>query len=326
MTKVPHTHAEDLCEAGSALYALALREGRLRRGDAEPAPCLRELGLLRPDTDDSAWLSPVSPALALSGMLLGVEEGIVRRRRLGARLATAFEPLMALAPGRPEPAPASHAVTVLRGFPEIDEAINRAMADTTKETLVIQPGGTRPTWSLAKTRAREQKSLDRGARLRTLYQHTTRHALPVVAHYEQLDGDVEVRTLDEVSERLFLFDRTVAFIPANKSRDVALEIRLPALVEHFARTFECLWALATPMYPQPTQLDPGNGNGITTRRQAIAELLVDGLTDTEIAARLGMNVRTARVHIAKLADTLGSRSRTQLGYLIGRSDILRHPR
>lgn len=35
-----------------------------------------------------------------------------------------------------------------------------------------------------------------------------------------------------------------------------------------------------------------------------------------------MNVRTARVHIAELAATLGSDSRAQLGYLIGRSGIL----
>ncbi len=35
-----------------------------------------------------------------------------------------------------------------------------------------------------------------------------------------------------------------------------------------------------------------------------------------------MNVRTARVHIAKLAATLGSESRAQLGYLIGQSGIL----
>ncbi|MCU8595182.1 helix-turn-helix transcriptional regulator, partial [Streptomyces sp. A13(2022)] len=51
-------------------------------------------------------------------------------------------------------------------------------------------------------------------------------------------------------------------------------------------------------------------------------LLVEGHTDTDIADRLGMNVRTARVHIAKLATTLGSESRAQLGYLIGQSGIL----
>lgn len=36
-----------------------------------------------------------------------------------------------------------------------------------------------------------------------------------------------------------------------------------------------------------------------------------------------MNIRTARVHIAKLAATLGSESRAQLGYLIAESGILK---
>lgn len=35
-----------------------------------------------------------------------------------------------------------------------------------------------------------------------------------------------------------------------------------------------------------------------------------------------MNIRTVRVHIAKLASTLGSDSRAQLGYLIGQSGML----
>ncbi|WP_435303819.1 helix-turn-helix domain-containing protein [Streptomyces phaeoluteigriseus] len=63
-------------------------------------------------------------------------------------------------------------------------------------------------------------------------------------------------------------------------------------------------------------------NGITPRQHAIAALLVEGHTDAVIADRLGMSVRTARVHIAKLATALGSESRAQLGYLIGRSGIL----
>ena len=36
--------------------------------------------------------------------------------------------------------------------------------------------------------------------------------------------------------------------------------------------------------------------------------------DEAIARRLGMNVRTCRAHIAKLAAALGSESRAQLGY------------
>jgi DNA-binding NarL/FixJ family response regulator len=51
---------------------------------------------------------------------------------------------------------------------------------------------------------------------------------------------------------------------------------------------------------------------------------VEGLVDEAIARRLGMNVRTCRAHIAKLAASLGSGSRAQLGYLIAQSGILGH--
>ncbi|MGC5565049.1 hypothetical protein ACPYPG_19715 [Streptomyces sp. FR-108] len=46
------------------------------------------------------------------------------------------------------------------------------------------------------------------------------------------------------------------------------------------------------------------------------------MSDAVVAERLGLDVRTARAHIAKLAELLGSESRAQLGYLIGRSGIL----
>ncbi len=74
------------------------------------------------------------------------------------------------------------------------------------------------------------------------------------------------------------------------------------------------------MHPEAVQ--PPTLNGITPRRRAIASLLVEGHTDAVIGDRLGMNVRTARVHIAELAATPGSESRAQLGYLIGQSGIL----
>ncbi|ARX85160.1 MULTISPECIES: LuxR family transcriptional regulator [Streptomyces] len=316
----PHPHGPDeLCDAGSALYARALREGRVRHREADTAPCLIDFGLLHPDVEDMAWLRPTAPAVALPQLLRGIEDHIARHREREERLTAMFEPLMALdarqaAGGEPPE------ITVLDGFERINAAIDRAMADATVEVLTVQPGGVRSPEVLADALPREQELLARGCRMRTLYQHTTRHSLPALAHYEQLDGDVEVRTLNEVTERMVVLDHSVAFIPASKDRTVALEVRQPAIVDYLITTFERLWRLATPMFPHAAQLPAENG--ITTRQHAIAELLVEGLTDTEIAARLGMNVRTAREHIAKLAAILGSNSRAQLGYLIGQSGIL----
>ncbi|WP_327430349.1 helix-turn-helix transcriptional regulator [Streptomyces sp. NBC_01236] len=316
-----HPHGvEDLCDAGLALYARALREGHVPTEEADPVPCLIDCGLLQPDLQDMRWLRPVAPAVALPRLLRATAEDIARQRQREARLAEAFEPLMALDAGQAS-ATDTPANTVLSSIDQINTAIARAMAASSHEVLTIQPGGKRPVALLAAALLLEQEMLSRGCRMRTLYQHTSRHDPAVLAHYERLEGDVEVRTLDEVTDRLIVVDRSVAFMPANTERTVAVEVRHPAVVAYLATTFDRLWRLATPMYPeaapQPTL------NGITPRQHAIAGLLIEGLTDAAIAERLGMNIRTARVHIAKLAATLGSESRAQLGYLIAESGILK---
>ncbi|WP_406331640.1 LuxR C-terminal-related transcriptional regulator [Streptomyces sp. NBC_00203] len=315
-----HPHGvEDVCDAGLALYTRALREGRVPTENADPVPCLIDCGLLEPDIEDQRWLLPVAPAIALPRLLHVTANAVAQQRQREARLAEVFEPLMRI-DGRHTAADTSP-ISVLSGMGRINRAITQAMTDAREELLAIQPYTGRNAAGLAESLGRDQALLERGGRIRTLYQHTLRHSPTVIARYEQLKGDVEARTLDEVTERLLVIDRTVAFIPASKDRTLALEVRNPALIAFFAITFERLWRLATPMYPEAVQQP--TLNGITPRQRAIASLLIEGLTDAAIADRLGMNIRTARVHIAKLAATLGSESRAQLGYLIAESGILK---
>ncbi|MFE3851771.1 helix-turn-helix transcriptional regulator [Streptomyces griseorubiginosus] len=319
----PEHGVEDLCVAGTELYTRALREGHVLGADAEEAPCLLDFGLLHPAVTDPGRLEPVAPAVALHRMLRIAEERIAEERRREARLAEIFEPLLRIDGGRTG-ADDSSMISVLSGTDLISRVIGQAMAGSS-ELLSIQPNTSDrhaqpPPFVHVEAFDRDQALLDRGGRIRTLYQHTLRHAPSVQARYERLRGDVEARTLDEVTERLIIVDRTVAFVPANKDRTLALEVRHPALVAFFVTAFDRLWRLATPMHPQAVQQP--TLNGVTPRQRAIAALLVEGHTDAVIADRLGMNIRTARVHIAKLAATLGSESRAQLGYLIGQSGIL----
>ncbi|MFE9020476.1 LuxR C-terminal-related transcriptional regulator [Streptomyces sp. NPDC007808] len=318
-----HTHGpEALCEAGRTLYEQALREGHVPVERGEDAPCLVDLGLLRPALDDLGFLEPVAPALALHRLLRVCEDRIADERRREARLAEIFEPLMRIG-GHDPGMTHSAGIEVLSGVERINQAITEAMNAAHRELLSVQPHthrGRRMQEAQAASLERDQALLDRGGRIRTLYQHTQRHVPFIVARYERLDGEAEARTLDEVTDRLIIIDRAVAFIPADQERTLALQIRNPALVTYLATTFDRLWRLATPMYPEAVQQP--SLHGVTARQRAIAALLVEGHTDAVIADRLGMNVRTARVHIAKLAATLGSESRAQLGYLIGRSGIL----
>ncbi|WP_338703711.1 LuxR C-terminal-related transcriptional regulator [Streptomyces sp. Q6] len=317
----PHTHAAgELCDAALSVYSRALREGRVAAREADRAPCLRSFGLLKQDADDPQWMRPVPPAVALPGLLRAVEENITLQRTRGEKLAASFAPLIALDAQRAA-VPDGPMVSIVLGLHRINDAIQEASEESSEELLTIQPGGPRPPELLASNRPREQRLLDRGARMRTLYQHPARHYPSTLAHFERLSGDVQVRTLDEVTERLIMLDRKVAFIPANSDRTVAMEIRHPALISYLATTFDRLWRLATPLFPQDAGEESTPGE-ITTRQRTIATLLIEGHTDAVIAERLGMNIRTVRVHIAKLAATLGSDSRAQLGYLIGQSGIL----
>ncbi|QKW07479.1 response regulator transcription factor [Streptomyces sp. NA04227] len=323
MTAKEHRYPRgEPCQGALAAYGRALRTGYLPAAEAAFPPCLPESGLFEPDEAEAHGLLPVPPAVALPRLLRKFTEQALTQRRNADRLAETFLPLLALQSSREARRTVSaEDIKLLDGFPRINVAIEEACERASRELLTIQPGGgTRAPETLAQALVRDRALLARGARMRTLYQHTARHHLSVHAYYEELKGDAEVRTLDEVSERLVMFDREVAFVPANKDRTLALEVRHPILIDYFVTTFQRLWRLATPMHPIAAPLP--TTEGITARQRAIAELLVEGETDTRIAQRLGMNVRTCRTHIANLATTLGSHSRAQLGYLIGRSGIL----
>ncbi|MEU0740688.1 helix-turn-helix transcriptional regulator [Streptomyces sp. NPDC006134] len=318
-THAKHPHAiTELCDEGSRLYTSALRVGRIARADAESAPCLMEFALLHPDPDDVNWLRPVPPSVALAQRLYPLEREINERRRLSVQLADAFEPFLAASA---QGAAATHSITVLEGRDRINSALNIATSECQTEVLTVQPGGRRLESNLLKGLERDRPLIERGVRLRTLYQHTARHSPETLAYVEQIaDGKVEVRTIDELVERLIICDETVAFIPTREDRQVALELRHPGLVRYLIKVFEFMWSRAVPLKAgTPYEAAPG---GITDIQHSIAKLLVEGHVDEAIARRLGMNVRTCRAHIAKLASALGSGSRAQLGYLIAQSRIL----
>ncbi|MDQ0992045.1 helix-turn-helix transcriptional regulator [Streptomyces sp. V3I7] len=317
--KGTHPHAvTELCPDGGRIYTAALRTGRVARADAEAAPCLVELALLHPDPDDPDWLRPVPPVVALAQRLSPIEREITERRRLSIQLADAFEPFMALST---QITATSDSITVLEGGDRINTALNLATEQCQTEMLTIQPNDHRSELSLLRGLERDRPLIERGLRIRTLYQHTARYSPEKLAYTAQLaDGKAEYRTIDELVERLVICDETVAFIPTRDDQQVALELRHPGLVRYLIKVFEFMWSRAVPLsVGRPYQ--PAH-DGITDIQHSIAKLLVEGHVDEAIARRLGMNVRTCRAHIAKLAQALGSGSRAQLGYFIAQSGIL----
>ncbi|MBB3078114.1 DNA-binding CsgD family transcriptional regulator [Streptomyces violarus] len=285
------------------------------RGDAEPVPCLLELALLHPDPDDMDWLVPTSPQEVMTRLLRGMyDEVSASQRRVGSAVE-AVEWYAGLG-RRVRPAPSAgegSAIRVLDGLARIQAAMDEATQACTTEVLTVQPGGIRREAELSEGLHRALALRGRGVRMRDLYTHVARHGQGLLTYLELMGDAVEARTLDEVIDRLILFDRTVAFIPANTDRTMALELRHPALIEYLVTMFERLWRLAIPL----TAPLPETGiEGISHREQSIAALLAEGHQDAVIAERLGISVRTCRAHIARLSETLGAASRTQLGVRI----------
>ncbi|MEV7079717.1 helix-turn-helix transcriptional regulator [Streptomyces sp. NPDC093516] len=316
-----HPHGADrLCEAGDRVYSRAVRRGRVARRDAEPVPCLLELALLHPDPDDMDWLVPTSPQEVMTRLLRGMyDEVSASQRRVGSAVA-AFERYAGLdRQVRPAAAAAEGpAIRVLDGLARIQAAMDEATQACTTEVLTVQPGGIRREAELSEGLHRALALRGRGVRMRDLYTHVARHGQGLLTYLELMGDAVEARTLDEVIDRLILFDRTVAFIPANTDRTMALELRHPALIEYLVTVFERLWRLAIPL----TAPLPDTGiEGISHREQSIAALLAEGHQDAVIAERLGISVRTCRAHIARLSETLGAASRTQLGVRIAQAGL-----
>jgi DNA-binding CsgD family transcriptional regulator len=290
------------------------------RRDAEPVPCLLELALLHPDPDDMDWLVPTSPQEVMTRLLRGMYNDVsANQRRVGSAVA-AVEWYAGL--GRQvRPAPSASegsAIRVLDGLARIQAAMDEATQACTTEVLTVQPGGIRREAELSEGLHRALALRGRGVRMRDLYTHVARHGQGLLTYLELMGEAVEARTLDEVIDRLILFDRTVAFIPANTDRTMALELRHPAIVEYLVTVFERLWRLAVPL----TAPLPDTGiEGISHREQSIAALLAEGHQDAVIAERLGISVRTCRAHIARLSETLGAASRTQLGVRIAQAGL-----
>ncbi|MFH8375130.1 LuxR C-terminal-related transcriptional regulator [Streptomyces cyaneofuscatus] len=216
-----------------------------------------------------------------------------------------------------EPRPA---ITVLEGQERVISALREASRAARDEVLTAQPGGNRLAHNMRQGVTNAQAVIAAGGRMRHLYQHPVRYNTRFTEYLDQLPpGHLEVRTMEQAIDRLIVFDRTVAYIPAAPGNDTALEIRHPALVRYLVHVYEVLWAQATPYDETLPTTTPGTP--LTAVQQSIARLLTEGHVDEVVARKMGISVRTCRSHIAKLMQTLGATSRTHLGALLVRSGI-----
>ena len=313
----------ELCSEGIEFYRTVVLRGRAARRDAPE--CLSALGLLAAAVDDPEAVVAVPPEVATAALLHPMEQRILKQQqamtaaqRVMSRVDSVYRDLR-----REE----SDVVQRLTGASVITAAIEEASRSARREVITAHPGGGRPEHLLEASLPRALERHERGVRQRTLYQHTVRAHAPTLDYIKSVTQmGVEIRTVDEVFDRMLIYDRSVAFIPDQdkEHRDEhALRVTHPGVVQFLISVFDHAWERGRPVVYEEDHHRPPLLTDETRLR--VLRLMVDGYTDAAIASRLGMSTRTVATHLKKVADVLGSNSRAQLAYLTAQSGLLDDP-
>ncbi|MEU9403738.1 LuxR C-terminal-related transcriptional regulator [Streptomyces sp. NPDC048242] len=268
-------------------------------------------------------LYPVAPSVALAELCRPLEDRMAELARQVEGLRGVLEPVEAVyAEARLEQ---QLAPTTLVDAAEINAALHIAVSACERDLINVQPDGGRPESALAESAERVLPKLRQGVRNRSLYQHVVRTHPPTMRFVEQvIEAGGEVRTLSDLTERMIVCDRTVAFIPVSAGRrDEMLAIRNAGMIDLLIGVFERAWLRAVPVVPSPARAT--GPDVVSDLHMSIMRLLVTGSTDSAIAHRLGFSSRTVTEHVRRISGRLNSNSRAQLGYLIATSGLLDEP-
>lgn len=204
----------------------------------------------------------------------------------------------------------------------VNELIESEAEKCADEVLTLQPGGGRPVARLAQAQERDLALLRRGVRLRSVYQHSSRYDLPTAGYVDTLTATGgEFRTVEELPDRMLIFDRKICFLPIRPMAgdpesdrippggQAAAVIRQPSVVAFLVGMFSIIWDQAQPFHPSVPQPEHISEQV----KLAILRIMATGAKDEVVARRLGFSVRTCRRHISDLMQSLGADSRFQAG-------------
>ncbi|MDQ3484653.1 MAG: LuxR family transcriptional regulator [Actinomycetota bacterium] len=193
------------------------------------------------------------------------------------------------------------------------------VAEAEEEMLTAQPQTGRDAQTLADAALRDTQMLERGTKMRTLYQHSARRSSITHKYVAAVTArGAEVRTLDEFFNRMIVIDRRVAVIPGGDDLRVAIAIREPSVVAYLVDIFERTWERARPFTNRETTMM----KDIAAEQRAMTiRMLIEGHSDPVSAKRLGVSPRTYAGYVADLKEEYDAETRFQLGYTMGRQGV-----
>ena len=246
---------EEVCQKGQIAasdYRIA-EDGELRVA----FDLLVEMGLLIFDSEQDGW-APEDPTSVQSRVVSPLSQEAAKLLSESSQWSSAFSNL-AQSWRRAPQSSARGPFTYLRGGATINNVLDQLLAECEEELLTAQPEAGRDPRFLAKAALRDIELLERGATMRTLYQHSARRSSVTHKYVAAVTArGAEVRTLDEFFNRMIVVDRRVALIPNKDEFGVAVAIREPAVLAFLVDVFERSWERGRPLH-QPRDL-PDEGH------------------------------------------------------------------
>ena len=276
---------------------------------------LRSMDLLSRDPDSDTW-RPVDPATVQSRIVGPLGQRGAALLQESSSWAQAFSSIAQA--WRRVQSPSRGPITYLREA-AIDPFLAGLVSDCEEEMLTAQPQTGRDPRKLALAALRDTDLLERGAKIRTLYQHSARRSSVTHRYVAAVtERGAQVRTLDEFFNRMIVVDRRVAVIPSPDDLGVALAIRDPSVVAYLVDVFERSWERARPF----TSRESSVMKDIAFEQRAMTlRMLIEGHSDPVSAKRLGVSTRTYAGYIADLKEEFEADTRFQLGYILGQKGL-----
>ncbi len=306
---------EEVCQKGQIAasdYRIA-EDGELRTA----FDLLVEMGLLIFDSEQDGW-APEDPTSVQSRVVSPLSQEAAKLLSESSQWSSAFSNL-AQSWRRAPQSSARGPFTYLRGGATINNVLDQLLAECEEELLTAQPEAGRDPRFLAKAALRDIELLERGATMRTLYQHSARRSSVTHKYVAAVTArGAEVRTLDEFFNRMIVVDRRVALIPNKEEFGVAVAIREPAVLAFLVDVFERSWERGRLFTNRETSLM----KDIAAEQRAMTmRMLIEGHSDPVSAKRLGVSPRTYAGYVADLKTDYDAQTRFQLGYTMGRMGV-----
>jgi DNA-binding CsgD family transcriptional regulator/sugar-specific transcriptional regulator TrmB len=268
---------------------------------------LSELGLLHPSSAEEFTGRPLAPGAGLTSLLNRSQAELAERMQRIERTRSAISQI-----SDEYQAANTHELALERlesGRAVRDRLIEFAQNCRT-ECLTLVPGGAQTEAAMLASRPLDQLVLDRGVRLRSVYQESFRNDRPTLEYVSWLhDMGGETRTTPELPLPMIIVDGEHALLPLDR-RDAgvgAIQIASTGLVAALVELFDLIWASSVPFGKHVVR----DENEISAQERALLFLLAEGCTDQLAARRLGVSLRTIRRMTATLLHRLNAQTRFQ---------------